>query len=62
MSNKVKPTVASKHGSTHLQCDQSKVVTTQIDDTTWKVDGCGDSIILTCWTSVGQGDGTCTKQ
>jgi hypothetical protein len=62
MSNVVQPTVAQKHGALHLKCDQSQVATTQIDDTTWKAEGCSQSVVLMCWTSAGQGDGTCVKQ
>lgn len=61
-SNTVKPSVPTKHASTHLSCDQSQVVVTKIDDTTWKAEGCGQTAVLTCWTSVGQGEGTCMKQ
>jgi hypothetical protein len=62
MSNVVKPEVAQKHGAVHLECQAEKVKVSKVDDTTWKAEGCDSSVVMTCWTSVGQGEGTCTKQ
>jgi len=62
VSNVVKPEVAKKHGAAQLGCDPGSISVTKIDDTTWKAEGCGASTMLKCWTSPGQGEGTCVKQ
>ncbi len=62
MNSVVKPEVAQKHGATHLNCQPENVKVSQVDNSTWKAEGCGSSVVMSCWTSVGQGEGTCMKQ
>ena len=60
MSNVVKPDVVKAKAGSDLACKD--VVVTQAGATNWKAEGCGKTATYVCWTSVGMGDGMCTRE
>ena len=60
-SNIVKPGLVQTTASTDFNCPKDQVTVEHVTDTRWKASGCGREASYVCWTSVGMGDGTCTR-
>ncbi|HEY1693559.1 MAG TPA: hypothetical protein VGG39_15430 [Polyangiaceae bacterium] len=60
MSNAVSPDVVKTKAASDLACNDLKVE--QVANTNWKASGCGKTATYVCWTSVGMGAGTCTRE
>ena len=61
MSNVVSPSLVERVSGAELGCPEAQMKVEQLTDTSWKASGCGKEATYTCWTSVGMGEGTCTR-
>jgi hypothetical protein len=60
LGNTVKPDVVKAKASSDLDCKD--IAVSQVGGTSWKAEGCNKVASYVCWTSVGMGDGMCTRE